>query len=423
MMRPSDQAKLLFLYLLRSSSALASPRVSTTTSVSTLTSTTTTTTVGLNSHGHVPSTTAVSATTRSTPSSRAALSSPLHDLRGYISLRVATRSDVPSIQKCNVATLPENYSSNFYVNHLRSFPDLALVAEHVPPPSSSSSSLSDTELGYRRNPFENYNPNQRGGQKPNIIGYVLGKIEDPQNASPDYFPPPPERSRISLLSSTSTGDDDLDEYLSRTNQQQQQTERNIKIGHVTSLAVTKPYRRNGIAALLMRQLHYHMKYGHSASYVGLHVRVSNIAARRLYCEGMGYGVADVIRGYYQDGEDAFFMKKDLSIVEDEEYKVIQHIQQLEHEIAMEGEEQERKERQRQIQGGIGSRLQHILESSRRKNYNSRRSSMSIHEHGPIGLRLPLIIPLGENEQLGVPSFRDDASEEEEECAQVMTGSL
>ena len=37
---------------------------------------------------------------------------------GHISLRLARRSDVPSIQRCNLETLPENYSAAFYVNHM-----------------------------------------------------------------------------------------------------------------------------------------------------------------------------------------------------------------------------------------------------------------------------------------------------------------
>lgn len=81
------------------------------------------------------------------------------------------------------------------------------------------------------------------------------------------------------------------------------------LGHVTSLAVLPQFRRKGLAAQLMKQLHFHMEEGYNVDGVGLHVRVSNVAARKLYCEGMGYGVVDVIRGYYQDGEDAFFMRK------------------------------------------------------------------------------------------------------------------
>ena len=46
-----------------------------------------------------------------------------------IQLRLARRADVPSIQRCNLDSLPENYNSQFYVNHMRQWPDLCLVAE------------------------------------------------------------------------------------------------------------------------------------------------------------------------------------------------------------------------------------------------------------------------------------------------------
>lgn len=242
MIRPGDQAKLLFLYLLRSSAALA-------TSESTLSKLST----------QINSVTSTQATTK--------LFSHSPDVDGHISLRLATRTDVPSIQRCNLATLPENYSSNFYVNHIRQWPDLALVAEHVPASGRK-----------KRNPFESYDPSTPETQ---IVGYVLGKVEE---------------SRIDH------NDDDMESFLLGN----KKIPTSEMLGHVTSLAILKPYRRRGLAASLMQQLHNHMKYQHAAAGVGLHVRVSNIAARRLYCEGMGYAVVDVIRGYYQDGEDAFF---------------------------------------------------------------------------------------------------------------------
>jgi hypothetical protein len=48
-----------------------------------------------------------------------------------------------------------------------------------------------------------------------------------------------------------------------------------------------------------------------AEFVGLHVRQSNRAAVRLY-ERFEYCVDEILPSYYQDGEDAFFMKKELT---------------------------------------------------------------------------------------------------------------
>ena len=61
----------------------------------------------------------------------------------------------------------------------------------------------------------------------------------------------------------------------------------------------------------MNQLHHHMSSNHNVNSVGLHVRVSNIGATKLYRENMGYRVAKTIKGYYHDGEDAYLMKKAL----------------------------------------------------------------------------------------------------------------
>lgn len=260
MLQPFIQAKrsrkLLFLYLLRSSSALAT------------------------SEPHGTSLT---------------YNSQVYSDVGHIQLRVATRSDVSAIQRCNLATLPENYSSNFYINHLRQWPDLALVAEHVKPSSAPSFGKKNP------NPFDLYDPSQTQNE---IVGYVLGKVEETTVSLPS--------SRVEEDSEQNHSDPTLGQgfFSYRKNNSLQTTEKRTEMmGHVTSLAVLSNYRRRGLAAMLMKQLHFHMEEGYNADGVGLHVRVSNTAARRLYCEGMDYGVVDVIRGYYQDGEDAFYMRK------------------------------------------------------------------------------------------------------------------
>eukprot|EP01039_Chlorochromonas_danica_P004998 gene4998-5489_t len=44
-------------------------------------------------------------------------------------IRPATKNDIPRIDQCNRANLPENYSHLFYSSHLDRFADLSLVAE------------------------------------------------------------------------------------------------------------------------------------------------------------------------------------------------------------------------------------------------------------------------------------------------------
>ena len=54
-----------------------------------------------------------------------------------------------------------------------------------------------------------------------------------------------------------------------------------------------------------------------AQYVSLHVRVSNIAALRLYRDTLGFKVEKVESKYYADGEDAYSMKMDLSFIREQ----------------------------------------------------------------------------------------------------------
>ena len=49
-----------------------------------------------------------------------------------------------------------------------------------------------------------------------------------------------------------------------------------------------------------------------AQYVSLHVRMSNIAALRLYRDTLGFEVEKVEPKYYADGEDAYSMKMNLN---------------------------------------------------------------------------------------------------------------
>jgi N-alpha-acetyltransferase 10/11 len=163
-----------------------------------------------------------------------------------IQLRLATRTDVPAIQRCNLSCLPENYNSQFYCSHLRQWPELALVAEEV-----SNSDRSRNLLGGFTG----------GHQEPKIVAYLLGKVEN--------------RPLIDYDNPTSNDYHGLE-----------------VLGHVTSLAVQKEYRRLGLAKAMMNQLHHHLQY-QGIQRCGLHVRTSNIAACRLY-EDDDYQVSWVV---------------------------------------------------------------------------------------------------------------------------------
>ncbi|KAI7249923.1 N-terminal acetyltransferase A complex catalytic subunit [Hortaea werneckii] len=92
----------------------------------------------------------------------------------------------------------------------------------------------------------------------------------------------------------------------------------IQHGHITSLSVMRTHRRLGLAEKLMRQSQRAMFETYGAQYVSLHVRVSNVAARSLYEDTLGFKNNGTEAGYYADGEDAYSMRKDLNYLQEEE---------------------------------------------------------------------------------------------------------
>lgn len=85
-------------------------------------------------------------------------------------------------------------------------------------------------------------------------------------------------------------------------------ESSVVHGHITSLAVLRPYRKMGLARRLMQCAHAAMKETFEAEYASLHVRKSNTAAKHLYIESLGYEIHDVEAKYYADAEDAYDMR-------------------------------------------------------------------------------------------------------------------
>lgn len=47
------------------------------------------------------------------------------------SYRLGTRVDIPSINSVNMMSLPENYSKEYYIRHINSWPTLCVVAENA----------------------------------------------------------------------------------------------------------------------------------------------------------------------------------------------------------------------------------------------------------------------------------------------------
>lgn len=75
--------------------------------------------------------------------------------------------------------------------------------------------------------------------------------------------------------------------------------------HVMNIAVDPAARRHGIGRALFAGL-VSEATGHGARHLTLEVRVSNVAARRLYAD-FGLTPVGIRRRYYPDGEDALVL--------------------------------------------------------------------------------------------------------------------
>ena len=202
-----------------------------------------------------------------------------------IHIRLAKSSDIPYLQRCNRASLPENYEDSFYLLHLERWPELCLVAEHVPASQLYSEGeacvIDDLDTTY----------------EPKIVAYVLGRVEEKpygKQKPPPYFDK--EQRRI----------------LSRYHQGKGGMRPRETVGHVSSLAVLDNYRRRGLASSLMEQVHFHLEecYRYGVPAISLNVRESNKAAIKLY-EKADYCIHEILKTYYQTGppEDGCHMRK------------------------------------------------------------------------------------------------------------------
>lgn len=185
-----------------------------------------------------------------------------------LTIRQATVNDIQAMQNANLHNLPENYQLKYYMYHILSWPQASFVATTYEDVSNDVALTEDEEIKDPKGDTSYI----RKGEK--IVGYVLGKMEDDPEAE-DKTPH----------------------------------------GHITSLSVMRTYRRMGIAEKLMRQALYAMCESFNAKYVSLHVRKSNRAALHLYRDSLNFENTSIEKSYYQDGEDAYAMRKELKLEE------------------------------------------------------------------------------------------------------------
>jgi len=84
----------------------------------------------------------------------------------------------------------------------------------------------------------------------------------------------------------------------------------VKKGVIASIAVDTSHRRKGIAKDLLLASIKSLEDHHVRSIV-LNVRISNVPAQALY-KTLGFRKHQLVSKYYQNGEDAYLMKKDVS---------------------------------------------------------------------------------------------------------------
>ncbi|KAK8790565.1 n-alpha-acetyltransferase catalytic subunit [Blastocystis sp. subtype 4] len=87
-----------------------------------------------------------------------------------------------------------------------------------------------------------------------------------------------------------------------------------KVGNITSVAVSRSYRRMGIAQKLMRQVQRKMIEVYHLERCTLNVRETNYAAYHLYHDVLGFKRLDVDVKYYADGENGIKMEQDLIVL-------------------------------------------------------------------------------------------------------------
>ncbi|KAF1353621.1 acyl-CoA N-acyltransferase [Delphinella strobiligena] len=170
------------------------------------------------------------------------------------SVRPMTPMDLLSFNACNLDHLTETYNIGFYLEYFSKWPELCMVLE---------------------------------GRAGRIDGYILGKVE----ASPYPAPKEPYDPSHALYTQK------FPNYLPWH-------------AHITCLTVSPSARRLGHATKLSAALE-EVGNRENAWFVDLFVRVENTAAIVLY-EKMGYSVYRRIVDYYNDGADAFDMRKPLA---------------------------------------------------------------------------------------------------------------
>ncbi|KAL3940463.1 MAG: hypothetical protein SGBAC_005003 [Bacillariaceae sp.] len=207
-------------------------------------------------------------------------------------MRQATIEDIPSLQKCNRALLPENYPDRFYENYLKQFPDLTVIVE--------SFSVEESSVDHEYNGWCDDPPSSTlslSPARPVPVAYAMGCIRK-------LSEPAKQQQQWQYLNKRSSSEERYHNLVHRPL---------VLSGHTISLAVMPTHRKMGLATKLLDYLHDSMRHRYGAVACDLSVRMSNERAIRLY-ENHGYTVSERLCEYYKNGklEDGLKMQKGFS---------------------------------------------------------------------------------------------------------------
>mmetsp|Transcript_34355 Transcript_34355/g.83387 ORF Transcript_34355/g.83387 Transcript_34355/m.83387 type:complete len:370 (+) Transcript_34355:236-1345(+) len=217
-------------------------------------------------------------------------------------IRQATMDDIPALQKCNRALLPENYPDKFYENYLQQFPDLTVIVESFS--LEESSSPEDYDERGSHNGRSSSSSSSVSSAQPVPVAYAMGCIRDISSSSSTVRERMKQKQQIQYLNKRGTSEDRYGNLVYRPL---------VLSGHTISLAVMPSHRKMGLATKLLDYLHDSMKHRYGAVVCDLSVRMSNEKAIQLY-KSHGYGVSERLYDYYKNEklEDGFKMQKVLS---------------------------------------------------------------------------------------------------------------
>ncbi|WEU40341.1 MAG: ribosomal protein S18-alanine N-acetyltransferase [Candidatus Odinarchaeum yellowstonii] len=226
-------------------------------------------------------------------------------------MRFAEEKDIPAVMELNKTCLPENYPEIFFKELLFAYPNFFIVAE-----KNSETVLSEDLEAYnviklmRENSLKTITVERLMGLK-NISYDDSKRLLEKVLSYSEKLPPPFKFFRKYFENGLSKyeliADPKIIGYIMCRLESGISSFgfKWVKKGHIVSIAVDQPYRKQGVGQEMLAKALKEMEKANTAEQV-LEVRTNNYEAIRIY-EKLGFKTVKTIRGYYHDGADAYLM--------------------------------------------------------------------------------------------------------------------